>query len=252
MLNVPELGVASPPDRAEKELAELERSLRIIGYRTRLQLLSQLRVPRTMDELRLKPGIAREDLSPLRPIARQSVQAHLQTLLDEQLVRSRETKRKGKRAVHEYIADHARLFAITEALRQTVALRPVELLEPLATVHLSEPHPVSWPEGPKVVLVHGLDEGKCFHLKASRPDELHWLIGRTAKCHVRLEYDPFVSHEHAEFVQDDRGAFQLVDLRSARNGTFLNWKRLPLGGKAPLSSGDVIRVGRSLLVFRIE
>lgn len=46
------------------------------------------------------------------------------------------------------------------------------------------------------------------------------------------------------------GRSLLLDLPGNRNGTLLNWKPLARGGVAELKAGDVVGVGRSLLVFR--
>ncbi|MCA1813012.1 MAG: FHA domain-containing protein [Halobacteriales archaeon] len=106
--------------------------------------------------------------------------------------------------------------------------------------------------GPKLVLVHGLIEGKAFPLR--RPDlkgERGWVLGRKPGLHVSLDYDPYVSLENSEVLPEPDG-YALVDLRSSRNGTWLNWRRLAKGERARLVPGDVIGVGRSLLVFRRE
>jgi len=64
-----------------------------------------------------------------------------------------------------------------------------------------------------------------------------------------LAYDPYVSHRHAEVVRR-ADEHRLIDLRTARNGTYLNWRRMPPGGDSVLQPGDIVGVGRSLLVFR--
>ncbi|MEO7397883.1 MAG: FHA domain-containing protein, partial [Ilumatobacteraceae bacterium] len=57
------------------------------------------------------------------------------------------------------------------------------------------------------------------------------------------------SLENSE-IRADGNDFVLVDLRSSRNGTWLNWRRLGAEVRARLEPGDVIGIGRSLLVFR--
>jgi len=43
----------------------------------------------------------------------------------------------------------------------------------------------------------------------------------------------------------------LVDVFSA-NGTFLNFARIPRGGRVPLKVGDVIGLGHTFLVYQRE
>lgn len=233
------------------EYERLESYLKTLAYASRLELLAALRTPKTLDEIHLTPGASQAGENPDRPISRQAVQNHLDKLHEAGLVRVGETDRKGKRAIHEYTLDQARLFAVCEELRKVSALEPTVALDPNATEGLPESRgAASWETGAKLVLVHGVHEGRAFALKPSLTHPGRgWVIGRTADAAIALEYDPFVSLENAEVVQVGR-QHRLLDLRSSRNGTFLNWRRLPVGGEATLRSGDVIGVGRSLLVFR--
>ncbi len=75
-----------------------------------------------------------------------------------------------------------------------------------------------------------------------------WAVGRKPGLPVSLEYDPYVSLVNSEVLPvGDR--YLLADLGSSKNGTWLNWR--PVGAEpVPLTQGDVIGVGRSLLVFR--
>lgn len=234
----------------EAPYAELEGYLKAIAQANRLELLESLRVPKTLDEIQLRPTAALVMGSAERVMSRQGVQNHLNKLIDAGIVRVALTDRKGKRGILEYHLDSARLFALVEELRRLTRLPASNAIDPLATQQLSEPASAPWTEGPKLVLVHGVREGRVFplHKKDARAPR-GWLIGRAAGAAVQLEYDPFVSIENAEIVERGSG-YRLLDVRSARNGTCLNWRRLPPGGEAPLESGDVIGVGRTLLVFR--
>lgn len=233
------------------EFDRLEAYLKTLAYASRLELLSLLRSPRTLDEIHLQPGAAQAGHNPDRPISRQAVQLHLDKLEEAGLIRVGLTERKGKRALYEYAIDHARLFAVSEELRKVSALESHVPLDPNATEGLPVPRAETrWAEGPKAVLVHGVNEGRAFPLRASdAAPGRGWVIGRSQEAAVSLDYDPYVSVENSEIVQVGR-QFRLLDLRSSKNGTLLNWKRLPVGGEAPLATGDVIGVGRSLLVFR--
>lgn len=233
----------------------LERGLKLLAVANRIELLSLLRTPRPLDEIDLAPSTAQAGERPERTITRQAVRGHLEKLIEAGLVRVRMGERKGdkgRRAVQEYYTDHARLFALVDELRKLTLIESRVEADAYATSVLAHNTPVSWTEGLKVVVVRGAQEGKAFPLRqASLAPPRGWIIGRAARCSVRLEYDPYVSNENSEILPDGPG-FRLLDLRSAKNGTFLNWQRLPVGGEVKLRSGDVVGVGRSLLLFRQE
>lgn len=102
--------------------------------------------------------------------------------------------------------------------------------------------------GPHLVLARGVQEGRSFPL-ARRGEDEAWSIGRQRHQPVCLDYDPYISSEHARILSKE-GKFFLMDLPNNKNGTLLNWQKMVRGGIAPLKSGDVIGVGMSLLVFR--
>jgi len=76
----------------------------------------------------------------------------------------------------------------------------------------------------------------------SRPETT---IGRAESCDLGLFGDPGVERIHARVLRL-RGAFVLVD-GGTPGGTYVNDE--PVTGPTPLSSGDQIRVGASLLSF---
>lgn len=238
--------------REAVEFDRLESYLKVLAYANRLELLSILRKPRTLDEIHLSPGTSQAAGSPDRAISRQAVQNHLDKLIEAGLVRVAQTDRKGKRLVQEYGLDHVRLFAVLEELRKLSTLASDGPVDPFATEGLADARTLAWEEGAKCVLVHGVREGTAFPLrhKDLKPPR-GWVLGRAPDLPVSLEYDPYVSSENAEILRVGDG-YRLLDLRTAKNGTFINWQRLPVGGQVPLKSGDVIGVGRSLLVFRAD
>lgn len=240
--------MAEPAGDVEYE--RLEANLKLLAYATRLELLRLLRRPKTLDEIRLTPGSSQAGDSPERPISRQAVQNHLDQLADAGLVRVGFTDRKGKRLVQEFGADAARLFAVVEELRKIVTWEGDAPDAATRTETLAGSTALAWEEGAKLVLVHGVQEGRAFPLRhAEMTGGRGWIVGRAGSAHVSLEYDPYVSSENAEILHVGN-QYRLLDLRTSRNGTFLNWTRLPVGGEVPLRSGDVVGVGRSLLVFR--
>jgi pSer/pThr/pTyr-binding forkhead associated (FHA) protein len=78
---------------------------------------------------------------------------------------------------------------------------------------------------------------------ALRDGEL--VIGRSEKCQVKLG-DTYCSQVHARIYAKD-GAWFVEDLGST-NGTFLN--RMKVTAPSPLSAGDEVRVGKTVLEVR--
>lgn len=229
-----------------EHLADL---LTALGSPNRLRLLTLLREARTLDEIELPPSRSGGDERQDRSISRQAVEKHIDRLAEFGLVREEETTRKGSRPRREFVLDRASLFAVLEELRRLGSVEPADEVDPRATVDLDDVEETDLPPGRKLVLVHGAREGVTFPLReGDRDDPRGWVLGRAAEAHVSLEYDPYVSKENAEIIPRPDGP-RLVDLRSSTNGTFLNWTRLEPGRETPLSTGDVVGVGRSLLVY---
>lgn len=231
------------------DVERLTMLLEVLASGNRLELLSQLREPKTASEVVLHPPRAKAGENPERSISKQAVRVHLAKLLEIGVIAPRKARR-GSIPVEEYVVNQQRLFAIAEDFRKLGSLRPA-LPPGVEQTMDGSMTGVPTPEaGVRLILVHGLDEGRPFFLR--REDlvgERGWVIGRRRGIAVSLDYDPFVSSENCE-VTVERGQFMLHDLRSSRNGTLLNWDRLPKGGSRPLENGDVIGVGRSLLLFR--
>lgn len=239
-------------DAGSVDFAGLEDYLQVLGYASRLELLLQLRQPRKLDEIELTPSEARAGDNPDRTISRQAVQHHLDRLMDVGLVRMGSTEGDDGRTRHTYRTDTPRLYAVLEELRRLLEVSPPGEVEPYRTTRLEDPieDRAADRDGPHLVMVHGIEEGRIYPLRPDTRDPPRgWVIGRDPEADVALPHDPFVSTENAEVLPDGDG-FKLLDLRTARNGTFLNWEQIPVGGARPLSQGDVIRVGRTLLVFR--
>jgi DNA-binding transcriptional ArsR family regulator len=232
------------------ETSALADALKVLASGSRLHLLSALRAPKTLDELILSPSEARAAGSPDRPVSRQAVQRHLDVLLDAGLVRREATRTGGGRSGYAYVLDHTRVFAVVEEIRRLTRYQSTMPADLQRTQQAPEPQAPRWGEGPKLVVVHGVREGHAFALDATalRPPR-GWIVGRARSAHVAIAHDPFVSGENAEVLRTPQG-FRLLDLPGSKNGTTLNWERLPRGGDAPLRTGDIVGVGRTLLVFR--
>lgn len=72
-------------------------------------------------------------------------------------------------------------------------------------------------------------------------------VGRKEAADIRLDFDEEVSGLHAqlEFVRDEG---TLVDDGLSRNGSYVNGERVR--GRRVLRDGDVLRFGKSLVLFR--
>jgi hypothetical protein len=244
-------GVAHPAPRMAGpeplDYDRLEEYLSALAYGSRLELLAILRQPRALQDIRLAPRQLRPGDNPDRPVARQTIQAHLEKLMDIGVVVGRESP---QRRAKEYVVNPQRLYQIMEEFRKVGMAAGDAPATVDATADADAPRPGVAETGPRLVLVHGLREGASFPLRRDALREGRgWVIGRKEGLQVALEYDPFVSSENAEVVPVG-GDFALMDLRSSKNGTHLNWRRLGHDERPLLRPGDVVGVGRSLLVFR--
>lgn len=234
-------GLARPEDRE----VQLARQLEAIANPTRLALLRQLRHARLLGEIRIKAEQPREGLPDERPMARQGVKQHLDRLIDAGFAKGRPGWR-GEAAVEEYVVQHQRLFALAEDLRQLGDLRPLDPLASAETADIGEPATAPLPRESCLVVVHGLTEGRAFRFDGGASE---WFVGRQRGLTATLDYDPYVSSTHARlFRVGDR--IHVENVAGSRNGTYLNWQRIKDGTSEPLRHGDIIGVGKSLLLFR--
>lgn len=228
---------------SELSLHEMERAFKVLGNINRLRLLVDLQEPKGYSEIDLPPSRSDGAGGGERTITRQAVRSHLQHLLDLGLVREVEAEGTGQR----FIVDHSRLFALMERMREIASVKATMPVEE-QTMNLTDGSRTQLPACPHLALVRGVHEGRVFPLEA-KGETRRWLLGRQRDADVCLDYDAYVSSEHAEVLQQEDQHY-LRDLPVNRNGTFLNWQRLQPGSTAPLKAGDVVGVGRSLLIFR--
>lgn len=224
----------------------LAEDLVALAYPMRLEILERLRFPHTLADIRVSPGRREGGARPGRHAAKQTVMAHLTQLMRAGLVRAGEEERKGK-VVPNYVVNPQKLYAVTEELRLVSSIYSGRGAGGDATGTLVHQAPPPRARGPRLVVVHGVYEAKDFALDADSRHDGRWVIGRRPDASVALDYDPYTSMEHSAVTQKD-GSYWLIDLE-AKNGTWLNWGRLPVGGSEALETGDLIGVGRSLLLF---
>lgn len=216
--------------------------LKALAHPGRLELLHLLRVPRAAGDIHLQPRRRDAGLSPERAISRQSVLEHLATLEEVGVVDRVPGEAGGaeKRALNQ-----PRLFAIIEDMRALTAIDPAVRVDVDATVPRPPAEPAAWPEGAKLVLVSGPWEGRVFPLAGAGP----WSVGRSRARDVALAYDPFASAEHAA-LRLEGGQVIVTPSPQARNPTSVNFSPLAPQASRALRPGDVVGVGRSLLVYQ--
>lgn len=216
----------------------LARAFEALANPMRLALLRDLRAPRTLGSIRVAPA---DGESPA--LARQSVRRHLDRLLDAGLLAVREPEGRNP----EYLASHQALYALSEELRALASLPP-EVEPEVETAPAPGVAPPA-PAGPCLVLVHGARLGHVYPLPSAPGRRAEWVVGRRRGSPVALDFDPYASAENA-VVEWDGASHHLRDLPGSTNGTQLNLRPLAAGARAPLRHGDLLGVGRSLLLFR--
>lgn len=97
-------------------------------------------------------------------------------------------------------------------------------------------------EKPLLIIRKGKMIGKKFYLPFDKPTT----IGRSESCDIALD-DITISGQHCRIIPQEN-KFIIVDLNST-NGTFLNEKKIKQGY---IKEGDIIRVGETQLLFKVE
>lgn len=247
----PDLPSGRMPERPPRiDYIDLAETLQALSYPARLELLDMLRFPHTAAEVRLAPTRVVPGENPDRAVSKQAVQAHLDKLVDTGLVRVSSID-VGGRSVNQYVANSQRLYAITEELRSVCVRYAGRGPIGDATGTLGGPAQATAASGPRLVLVHGVYEAKTFALSDENAQDGRWVIGRRRGATVSLDYDPFVSSEHA-FITREASGFVLHDAPESKNGTLVNWETMPKGSTRRLKAADIIGVGRSLLSFAAD
>lgn len=209
---------------------------------TRLSILRTLRQPKALAEIEVRPP---EEGGTGRALARQTVREHLDRLIQSGLVTTREVDRDYGATV-EFLVNHQAVYAMSEELRGLARLRPAVEPEAMTVVAPREETPTA--RGPALVVVKGLDEGTTFDLRPRPTGPSEWVIGRRRGLAVTLDFDPYISTENARVAWDGTAHF-IEDLPESRNGTTVNFRPIPKATRHPLRHGDIIGVGRSLLVY---
>jgi len=89
-----------------------------------------------------------------------------------------------------------------------------------------------------LVVIYGKNMGHQYHIEINQT-----LIGRSINADIQID-DDSVSRDHAFIVRDSHG-YGIED-NASKNGCFLGDEKVD---KAPLSDGDLLRIGNTILKF---
>lgn len=234
---------APAPAAAQDPLESLAEDLDALSNLQRLKLLHLLTRPRYAEEIADALGMSR-----------QSALKHIEKLQERGFVRAVNGRRLTGPVI-EFLVVPQRLFAAGVAIGNLGNLEPeggpaVRIEEHTVVMDKAghpTPAPATTQRSAHLLLVNGPQAGTRFPFGT---EGSRWTLGRDEDRHLRLAHDPFVSGRHAE-IQVDGAGHVLVDVFSA-NGTFLNFARIPRGGRVPLRIGDVVGLGHTFLVYQKE
>lgn len=224
--------------------------LKAVSDENRFSLLTALREPKSVNEIELKAEADTEVYRGDRPLTRQGIQYHLDILREVGLVAATHQKRDGHMMnVHQL--DPCGMYTFLDDLERHLGdLASTAPAVERPTVKLENARQVRWPEEPRLVVVRGLTAGNGFSLAGPPPrSDRGWIVGRSPTAEIPLPYDPYIDPEHSEILPDGN-QFHLLDLRSSENRIFLNDTPVGRGEGVDLDRGDVIRVGRSELLYQ--
>jgi DNA-binding transcriptional ArsR family regulator len=219
------------------DFERLSSYLKALAHPARLEILYRLRIPATPGDIVVRPRRRDEGLSQERPMSRQSLMEHIEQLEAVGVVD------RVPGASNDFVTSPQHVFAIVEDMRKLSAIEPAMQVDVDATfAGVADARP-SWPAGPRLVLVSGPWEGRAFALAGAGP----WTVGRATGQSIALTYDPYASGECARVVREG-GAVRLEPIAGARNPPQVNFT--PVAAARALRPGDVVGVGRSLLVYQ--
>lgn len=225
-------------------LEELAEDLDALSNIQRLRLLHLLTRPRYAEEIADALGMSR-----------QSALKHIEKLQERGFLRPLHGRRSTGPVI-EFLVVPQRLFATGVAIGNLGNLEPeggplIKSDERTVVLEQMDAPPEARVQdaarSAHVLLINGPAAGSRFPLFG---ESARWTLGRDDDRNLRLAHDPFISGRHAE-IQSDGREHVLVDVFSA-NGTFLNFSRIPRGGRVPLKVGDVVGLGHTYLVYQRE
>lgn len=226
----------------EEELEELGEAFFALSNTRRLRLLHLLTEPRY-----------REEIADALGMSRQSASKHIKKLQEHGFVEELQGWRETG-PVQEFRVDPKRLYALGMTLVDLGKLEPEggperSDVDPTQVVPDEEIPTDGLPDRSEgsawLLILDGPQAGERLELEGEGP---RWTIGRADDREFQLGHDPYISSKQCE-VQIAPSGHAIVDTYSS-NGTFVNFGRLPEGGRTSLDPGDVIRIGRTDLVYQ--
>lgn len=228
-------------EMTDDEVERLGEAFFALSNARRLRLLHLLTEPRY-----------REEIAEALDMTRQSATKHIDKLQEHGFVEELEGWRETG-PVQEFRVDPTRLFALGTTLLELGKLTPQGgpegTTEDPTEVFPEETVPdledVTEDASAHLLVLDGPDAGDRFPLTGEGP---RWTIGRDKDRDLILDHDPYISNHQCE-IQVAPAGHAVVDTYSS-NGTYVNFGRLPEGGRACLSAGDVVRIGRTNVVYQ--
>lgn len=226
---------APPLPLAALDPVRLSRLLRPLASPVRLRILEYLTTPHYLEEV----------ASHLR-VTRQAVRRHLDQLVEIGLL-ERHSGNRERGPVTEYVLNPWAILLIEDEFEKLELLRPKAERDTLQRTMAAagRPAPADLLAGPLLSVIRGLHVGHRVPLGPR--GHRTWVVGRDPRCEIALLHEPYASNRHAE-IRIEGARYVLRDLRST-NGTQHNWGLMPRGGERELGHGDLIGVGKTLLLF---
>ncbi len=227
-------------ESSDLQIAEVLTSL---GNPLRLSLLRRLIQPHSLDQIHALS--LRYEALPAGPAPSPEAfhREYLEPLIDLGVVTFREPDGGG---AAQYVLNQPALYALAEKVNDVGRLKAPDAPRRMAVRAPSLPASFKL-STPCLVLVKGLWEGRTFQLP--RRPEGSWLIGRSNQADVCLDYDPYIAPQNTRISWED-GAYRVEDIQGGK-GTQLNFQDLRRGSSQALRNGDVVGIGRSLLMARL-
>ncbi len=237
----------SPPESDDAPGSDgefsLEDCLIALASPNRLELVRLLAEPKPLDAIELHPVSEDQRLDHDRVLTRQAVRHHLDRLIDAGLVKRVKAPPGSGRSRQAFVREEAAVHAVAMLLDGLVdpTRSPGCPARPLGEIERMCPH---------LVLVGISPEPLAFQLtRAGRDPPRGWVIGSRPGVAVHLSTDPNVSAEHAELIPKGDG-FELLDLRVADAGTYVNGVRLKRGESRQVAHGDILGIAKTQLVLQ--
>lgn len=228
-------------EMTEDEIEALGEAFFALSNPRRLRLLHLLTEPRYREEIAKALGMTR-----------QSASKHIRKLEEHGFVEEMQGWRETG-PVQEFRVDPKRLFALGMTLVDLGKLEPeggpessdADPTQVIAEDELPSGSDEALDASAHLLVLDGPRVGDRFGLTGEGP---RWTIGRADDRDLTLDHDPYISSQQCE-IQVDPNGHAVVDTYSS-NGTFVNFGKLPEGGRTTLAPGDVVRIGRTNLVFQ--